>query len=264
MKNPAYLGKPAAWVASPLPQKHTDVDFELELESISQTKGKRLIDPDFSFVSKVQASVTKENEPESQKGALECKCTELSGSWGTRSLWNYPLFGNNRHSGYPYPPEEKILRFRFEITAKKNYPYPRAQALLIAKAKIAADGISLEAPPQILTSYGVLSVDIDDIKTGEEGYFRCKTKANWADKSERLAGEAMLGQDNRVPVCFIGDASASSGEAHDSGHGYSSRGDVTEITRTDEWIGPLSPGDEIYIGTVTPLPTREVFFTFEP
>lgn len=265
MKNPSHSATPATWTAAPFPQKNSDSDYDLELKAAVKIEGSRLIQPKFSFLSKVPGVGPQPDDGSNGYPALDCSCVELLGAWGTRAVETYlDLPGNHVAYGFPYPPDEKLLRFRFVISPTQAYPYPRTQALLIAKAKVAADGLIFESNPQILTGNGIMTVEFRSVKTGNEGRFYYTIKGRWNNPAERAAGEAAIDNNNRIPVCYVGEAKLSTGAADSNGHSSSSNGKVTEFEYEGDWKGLLNPGDEIHLGMTTPLPTREVFFTFEP
>ncbi len=265
MKNPSHMASPATWTASPFPQKQTDSDYELDVREVVKIEGSRLIEPKFSFLSKVPGVGPQPDDLSNGSPALDCDCVELLGAWGTRSLKTHlDLPGNYVASGFPYPPDEKLLRLRFIIRPTRHYPYPRSQALLIAKAKVAANGTSFESKPQIITGNGVLSVEFRNLTTGNEGGFHYSIKGRWNNDKERIMGEAAIGNRNRIPVCYVGDVGIKVGCAEIGSHNTSSEGKVTEFEYEGVWKAPLKPGDEVTLGMTTPLPDREVFFTFEP
>ena len=265
MKNPSHRATPATWTAAPFPQKQADSDYELELKAAVKIKGSRLIQPKFSFLSKVPGMGPQPDDGSNGYPGLRCDCEELLGAWGTRSEKTYlDLPGNYVASGFPYPPDEKLLQFRFVISPTQEYPYPRAQALMIAKAKVAADGISFESVPEILTGNGIFTVEFRDVTTGKDGSFKYIIKGRWNNPGERAAGEAAIDDDYRIPVCYVGESKVSTGAADTNGHSSSSDGKVTEFEYEGDWKGILNPGDEITLGMTTPLPKREVLFTFEP
>ncbi len=265
MKNPSHAAAPAAWTASPLPQKQSDTDYELELQSVVKIDGVRILQPKVSFLSKVPGEGQQLDYNNQPLPGLECTCAELLGAWGTRAEKVYlSRPGNYVVSGFPYPPDEKILRLRFVISPTQAYPYPRSQALLIAKAKVAANGISLESAPQILTANGILSIEFHDVTTGPKGSYKYSIKGRWNNDHERMAGEAAIGDNDRIPVCYVGEALLSSSVADTNAHNISNSGKVTEFEYEGDWKGPLKPGDEITLGMTTALPIREVLFTFEP
>lgn len=129
---------------------------------------------------------------------------------------------------------------------------------------MAAEGISFESNPQILTGNGIFTVEFRDLTTGQEGGFKYSIKGRWNNPSERAAGEAAIEDNNRIPVCYVGEATVSSGAADTNGQSSSGNGKVTEFEYEGDWKGVLKPGDEISLGMTTPLPKREVLFTFEP
>lgn len=262
MKNPLPASKPEPWTVSPLPQKQVESDFELELNDVVKLKGKRMIQPKFVFRSKVPGDTQQSGRGTNGSTMLDCTCQQLLGAWGSRTEEGYyKLPGNESVLGFPYPPDEEVLRFRFVIRPTEAYPYPRSGALMIATAKVAADGKAMESRPTILTGHGILSVEYHQVTTGDEGGFQYTIKGRWNSRAEMSAGKAALGE--RVPVCFVGELDVSTGTAHTSGRSSSGSGDVTRFEREGRWDGPLHPGDEITLGMTDPLPVREVFFTFE-
>lgn len=267
MKNPSHMASPATWTASPFPQKQTDSDYDLELKAAVKIEGSRLIQPKFVFLSKVPGVGPQPDDGSNGYPALRCDCVELLGAWGTRAdsmFIKQP--GNHVAYGFPHPPDENLLRFRFVISPTKNYPYPRTQALLIATAKVATNGTSFESKPQIITGNGVLSVEFRDVTTGNKGRFQYSIKGGWNNQTERKMGEAAIGNGNgsRIPICYVGGSDVKVGIVDTRGHSIGSNGKVTEFEFEGVWEGPLKPGDEITLGMTTPLPDREVFFTFEP
>lgn len=263
MKNPTPPTKPAAWTAIPFPQKESNSDFELELKSALKIEGTRMIQPEFEFRSTIPGSQIPTGA-NFKEPALACDCTELLGAWGTRTEKAYlKLPDNYVIGGFPYPPDERLLRFHFVVSPTDYYPYPRTGSLLIAQMKVAANGISLESTPHILTDIGILSVDFNDVKCGEDGSFRYTVKGRWNNRAEEAKGEAALNRDRGIPVCFVGEGNVSTGKTHTNGDSTSGRNDITEFEFEGEWKGNLQPGDEVTFGMTTPLPKRDVFFTFE-
>lgn len=263
IKNPSPASIPEPWIPLPLPQKHTDADFELELRAVTKSADMRMIQPQFVFRSNVPGDAARSGGNANEFTMLNCTCAELLGAWGTRSVEGHlKRPGNPVARGFPYPPDEEVLRFRYLINPTAAYPYLRSNALMIARAKVAEDGKSLESRPTILTGHGILAVEFQEVTTGEQGSFRYTISGRWNSQDEVEASKAALGE--RIPVCFIGESETSIGAAHTSGRSSSGSGNVTRFERQGRWEGPLHPGDEITLAMVDPLPTREVFFTFEP
>lgn len=263
IKNPRQAKKSEPWTAAPLPQTHSEPDFDLSLEAVSRATP-RVVQPKFRFLSKLPGDKHSINGKFDDPAMLDCVCEELQGAFGTRSKKGFlKLTKTTGVSAFSYPPDERLLRFRFVIKPGNAYPYPRSESLPVARVKIAADGKSLEHRPTLLTGHGILSVDFTNIQSGNKGGFQYTVKGRWNNASEKAAGMAML-QTNKTPVCFKGDCLTSGGESDQNGSGATTNNNVTEYDYSVQWSGPLSPGDEFTVGMTPALPPREVFFTFEP
>jgi hypothetical protein len=260
MKNPIRAVTPAAWTPDALPKIHTDPEFELEfLGATTPPDQPNIVQPRFRFTSKVPG----DNERKGYAISYQCECAELLGALGTHSKPDrFSAAAEPPPAIFHLPPDETMLRFRFTVTPSYYFPYRRAEAVLLAKGRVSADGKSIALDPAVKSGERGHFASFEEVEVTSpgNGSFRLKQHFAWKNPAELGPASAALRIPSPWPVCFIGDDETSSGLAQlGGGSSYSGRQGYVDMDVT--WSGGLQPGDEITVGVTVPKQPREVIFT---
>jgi hypothetical protein len=260
MKNPMRSVTPAAWTPDALPKIHTDPEFDLEfLGATTPPDQPNTVQPRFRCTSKVPG----DSERKGYAISYQCACVELLGALGTRSKPDlFPAQADPPPAIFHLPPDETMLRFRFTVTPSYFFPYRRAEAILLAKGRVSADGKSIALDPALKSGARGHFANFEEVafSSAGNGSFKLKQHFAWKNPAELGPAGAALKIPSPWPVCFIGDDETSSGLAQlGGGSSYSGRQSYVDMDVT--WSGGLQPGDEITVGVTVPKQPREVIFT---
>lgn len=267
LPNPNQSTKPESWTPVTLPHQVKHADWEFELTEVTETivpGAGRLIVPKDKFKS----LIGKADELSPMRFGLQYP----QGSLGTHSdqisLQRFftpkpdPHHDLSIHRifGYPFPAEEKLIKFHYRVSYQPNYPYPRTAATILAEGTVSMDGqsILLTAPYKKLgmtnLSLGPITPSTRSMYPGSQS-IRVEINGHFDNKAHRTA--VMKGHndwDKLTGLVFIDKSATSIGAVHFSGSGSSRMGGREEFNISGTWYGELKPGSSFEFGVMNTKP----------